>query len=96
MVSFPLIQKLIFNTNGYISQQTFRDEGISNYLVVYLRLLTSAQLQKKSEFFENFIEGGRTVKEFCNQVHQCVFSTAEVHVNDVFVSLGSRTHGKRE
>ena len=48
--------------------QTFQDEGISNYIVVYLRLLTSAQLQKKADFFENFIEGGRTVQEFCSQV----------------------------
>lgn len=48
--------------------QTFRDEGVSNYIVVYLRLLTSAQLQKKADFFANFIEGERSVKEFCNQV----------------------------
>lgn len=48
--------------------QTFQDEGLSNYIVVYLRLLTSAQLQKKSDFFENFIEGGRTVQEFRSQV----------------------------
>lgn len=48
--------------------QTFQDEGLSNYIVVYLRLLTSAQLQRKSDFFENFIEGGRTTKEFCSQV----------------------------
>ena len=48
--------------------QTFQDEGISNYIVVYLRLLTSAQLQKKADFFENFIEGGRTVQEFRSQV----------------------------
>ena len=51
--------------------QTFQDEGLSNYIVVYLRLLTSAQLQKKSEFFENFIEGGRTVQEFRSQV-KCI------------------------
>lgn len=48
--------------------QTFQDEGLSNYIVVYLRLLTSAQLQKKYDFFENFIEGGRTVQEFRSQV----------------------------
>ena len=39
-----------------------------NYIVVYLRLLTSAQLQKKEEFFENFLEGGQTMKDFCSQV----------------------------
>lgn len=33
------------------------------------RLLVSGHLQKEEEFFMNFVEGGRTVKEFCNQVH---------------------------
>ena len=41
---------------------------MSNYIVVYLRLLASAQLQKKEEFFENFLEGGQTMKDFCSQV----------------------------
>ncbi|CAB4039536.1 ubiquitin thioesterase OTUB1-like, partial [Paramuricea clavata] len=45
----------------------FQDEGMCNYIVVYLRLLTSAQLQKKEEFFENFLEGGQTMKDFCSQ-----------------------------
>ena len=47
---------------------TFNDQGVSDYLVVYLRLLTSGQLQKDSEFYQNFIEGDRSVKDFCNQV----------------------------
>ncbi|XP_001365744.1 ubiquitin thioesterase OTUB1 [Monodelphis domestica] len=45
----------------------FNDQNISDYLVAYLRLLTSGYLQRESEFFEFFIEGGRTVKEFCQQ-----------------------------
>ncbi|XP_033733788.1 ubiquitin thioesterase OTUB1-like [Pecten maximus] len=47
--------------------ETFIDQGTSDYLVVYLRLLVSGYLQKEADFFQNFIEGGRTVKEFCNQ-----------------------------
>ena len=47
---------------------TFQAQGISDYIVVYLRLLTSGQLQKDAEFYENFIEGGKTVKEFCRRV----------------------------
>lgn len=47
---------------------SFNDQSTSDYLVVYLRLLTSGHLQRESEFFEHFIEGGRTVKEFCQQV----------------------------
>ncbi|XP_072350902.1 ubiquitin thioesterase OTUB1-like, partial [Scyliorhinus torazame] len=45
----------------------FNDQSTSDYLVVYLRLLTSGYLQRESAFFEHFIEGGRTVKEFCQQ-----------------------------
>ncbi|KAL3874936.1 hypothetical protein ACJMK2_037888 [Sinanodonta woodiana] len=45
----------------------FNDQGLSDYIVVYLRLLVSGYLQKEADFFANFIEGERTVKEFCNQ-----------------------------
>ncbi len=34
----------------------------------HFRLLVSGHLQKEHDFFVNFVEGGRTVKEFCNQV----------------------------
>ncbi|XP_066943208.1 ubiquitin thioesterase OTUB1 isoform X3 [Macrobrachium rosenbergii] len=49
------------------------DAGTSDYLVVYLRLLISAHLQKNAEFFSFFIEGGRTVEEFCKQYLKCLF-----------------------
>ena len=79
-----------FSCCFYFIFQTFQDEGLSNYIVVYLRLLTSAQLQKKSEFFENFIEGGRTVQEFRSQViiYLQVY-TAAVFVSYIFNSLSS-------
>ncbi|XP_062574136.1 ubiquitin thioesterase OTUB1-like [Saccostrea cucullata] len=47
--------------------QTFNDQGLSDYLVVFLRLVVSGHLQKEAEFFSNFIEGERGIKEFCNQ-----------------------------
>lgn len=47
--------------------QTFNDQGLSDYLIVFLRLITSGQLQKDAEFYENFVDGGRTVKDFCSQ-----------------------------
>ncbi|XP_028839322.1 ubiquitin thioesterase OTUB1a isoform X2 [Denticeps clupeoides] len=46
---------------------SFNDQSVSDYLVVYLRLLTSGFLQKEEDFFQHFIEGGRTVREFCQQ-----------------------------
>ena len=45
---------------------SYNDEGVSNYLVVFLRLLASKQLQVEGEFYQNFMEGGRTVAEFCS------------------------------
>lgn len=47
---------------------TFNMQGYSDYVVVYLRLITSGQLQKDAEFYKHFIEGDRTVLEFCHQV----------------------------
>ncbi|XP_076463742.1 ubiquitin thioesterase OTUB1-like [Babylonia areolata] len=48
-------------------QQCFNDQGLSDYFVVYLRLIVSGHLQKEADFYNNFIEGGRTAKEFCGQ-----------------------------
>ncbi|XP_071657612.1 ubiquitin thioesterase OTUB1 isoform X2 [Patagioenas fasciata] len=45
----------------------FNEPGTSDYLVVYLRLLTSGCLQRHQRFFQHFLEGGRSVKEFCQQ-----------------------------
>lgn len=46
----------------------FNKQGYSDYIVVYLRLITSGQLQTQHDFYQNFIEGPRTVTEFCRQV----------------------------
>merc|ERR1719481_1108594 len=47
-------------------EETFNNEGLSNSLVVFLRLLTSKQLQLESDFYQNFVDGGRSVAEFCS------------------------------
>ena len=47
--------------------QLFIDPGFSDYMVVYLRLITSGQLQEGADFYQNFIDGDCTVKEFCHQ-----------------------------
>lgn len=60
---------------------TFNDEGMSNYLVVFLRLLTSKQLQKDGEFYQNFMEGGRTVAEFCStEVEPMYHESDHIHI----------------
>lgn len=50
--------------------ELFNDQGYSDYVVVYLRLITSGHLQKEAAFYENFIEGERGIKDFCYQVTQ--------------------------
>ncbi|XP_063800998.1 ubiquitin thioesterase OTUB1 isoform X3 [Pseudophryne corroboree] len=45
----------------------FNEQTVSDYVVVYLRLLTSGHLQRDGVFYQHFIEGGRSVKEFCQQ-----------------------------
>lgn len=46
----------------------FNEQGYSDYVVVYLRLITSGQLQRDADFYQHFIEGDRTITEFCHQV----------------------------
>lgn len=52
--------------------QTFQDQGMSDYLVCYVRILTSGYLQNNSEFYGAFVEGGRTIKEYCSQVKSII------------------------
>ena len=44
---------------------------MSDYVVCYLRILTSGHLQTHSQFFQEFVEGGKTMKEYCSQVILC-------------------------
>ena len=39
--------------------QTFNDDGMSNYLIVFMRLLTSLNIKAQHEFYQNFLEGGQ-------------------------------------
>jgi len=42
-------------------------QGSCDYVVVYLRLLIAKHLVQNQDFFSCFIEGGRSVEEFCKQ-----------------------------
>lgn len=68
--------------------QTFRDEGISNYLVVYLRLITSCHLQQNKEFFQNFVDGNRTVEDFCKgEVEPMDRESDHIHIIAITTAL---------
>ncbi|VDD93721.1 unnamed protein product [Enterobius vermicularis] len=46
---------------------TLNDDGASNYYVIFFRLITSGYLREHSVEFEGFVEGGRTVEQFCRE-----------------------------
>jgi len=57
-------------SEGLTTQQLldiFNDSCPSDYLVVYMRLITSGQIQKESETFAGFMTGGKSVVEYCKQ-----------------------------
>ncbi|CAG0880265.1 unnamed protein product [Darwinula stevensoni] len=57
------------------------DTGTSDYLVVYLRLITSCHLQKEAAFFENFLEGDITMKDFCSHDVEPMFRESDhIHI----------------
>jgi len=61
--------------------ETFNDQGMSDYIVVFLRLLTSMHLKKDAEFYQNFMEGDMTVANFCSlEVEPMYHESDHIHV----------------
>jgi len=59
----------------------FNDQGYSDYIVVYLRLITSGKLQENAEFYQNFIEGDLTVEEFRHQEVEPMYKESDhIHI----------------
>ncbi|XP_003377434.1 ubiquitin thioesterase OTUB1 [Trichinella spiralis] len=55
--------------NGMTEEQLlarFNDQYMSDYSVVFMRLITAGYMLENVILFEGFIEGGRTVREFCS------------------------------
>lgn len=46
---------------------TLNDDGASNYYVIFFRLITSGYLRENAAQFEGFVEGDRTVEQFCRE-----------------------------
>jgi ubiquitin thioesterase protein OTUB1 len=38
-----------------VLEHKMRDENVSNYVVMFLRLLTSCEIQRRQDFFEPFV-----------------------------------------
>ncbi|XP_031629379.1 ubiquitin thioesterase otubain-like [Contarinia nasturtii] len=59
----------------------FNDQGHSDYVVVYLRLMTSGQLQEGAEFYQNFIDGNCTMEEFRHQEVEPMYKESDhIHI----------------
>lgn len=59
----------------------FNDQGHSDYVVVYLRLITSGQLQEGAEFYQNFIDGHCTMEEFRHQEVEPMYKESDhIHI----------------
>ncbi|VVD03305.1 ubiquitin thioesterase otubain-like [Leptidea sinapis] len=63
----------------------FNKQGYSDYIVVYLRLITSGQLQTQHDFYQNFIEGMRTVTDFCRQEVEPMYKESD-HIHIIALS----------
>ncbi|XP_061368779.1 OVARIAN TUMOR DOMAIN-containing deubiquitinating enzyme 1 [Gastrolobium bilobum] len=68
-----------------------RDQSISDYVVMFFRFITSAEIQKRSEFFEPFILGltNTTVDQFCkSSVEPMGEESDHVHITALCDALG--------
>lgn len=56
----------------------FNDQAYSDYVVVYLRLITSGKLQEEAEFYSNFIEGNySSLAEFCKKEVEAMYRESD-------------------
>jgi len=76
-------------------EQAFNDDGRSEYMVVMWRLLTSCYLRKEEEFYQNFLEGYATVKDFCeHEVEPMYRESDHIHIIALtsFLNVGVRVN----
>ncbi|XP_030383415.1 ubiquitin thioesterase otubain-like [Scaptodrosophila lebanonensis] len=70
--------------------QIFNEQGYSDYVVVYLRLITSGKLQEEAEFYQNFIEGSFTIEEFRHQEVEPMYKESDhIHIIALCTAIGA-------
>jgi ubiquitin thioesterase protein OTUB1 len=80
-VVVEIIDNVYKNGNETNLMEILCSPSHSDYFVAYLRLFTSAYLQMNSDFFENFIEDGKTVKQFCtSEVEPMARESDNIHI----------------
>ena len=68
-----------------------RDQSVSDYVVMFFRFVTSAEIQKRAEFFEPFILGltNTTVEQFCkSSVEPMGEESDHMHITALSDALG--------
>jgi len=69
--------------------EVYNNQGYSDYLVVFLRLMVSCFLQMNEELYFAFIEGHASMKEFCSQeVEPMGIESDHIHI----IALTSTTN----
>lgn len=82
-VFLEVLDKLEGNiTSEELEVNVFCDSGLSDYIVVFLRLMVSSYLQMNSEFYLSFIQGDyATMKDFCSHEVEPMYKESDhIHV----------------
>uniref|UniRef100_A0A915PG84 ubiquitinyl hydrolase 1 n=1 Tax=Setaria digitata TaxID=48799 RepID=A0A915PG84_9BILA len=57
--------------------EALNEEGRSNYYVTFFRLITSGYLRENAVDYEGFIDGGRTMEQFCQSEIEPMFKDCD-------------------
>ncbi|CAI9093086.1 OLC1v1028501C1 [Oldenlandia corymbosa var. corymbosa] len=71
--------------------QRSRDQSVSDYVVMFFRFVTSSEVQKRSDFFEPFIQGltSASVQQFCKTAVEPMGEESDhVHITALSDALG--------
>lgn len=79
-------------SNGDQLLERFCDQAISDYIVVYFRLITSGYLQRNADTFANFIVGTSSIVDFCKTEVEPMYKESDhIHVVAITSALEVRT-----
>lgn len=77
------------NTSLSELHRLFNEQGFSDYVVVYLRLITSGQIEENADFYADFIGGYASVKEFRHQEVEPMYKESDhIHIIAICTALG--------
>lgn len=72
--------------------EKFQDQAVTDYIVVYFRLITSGYLQQNSDKFANFIVDSPSIVDFCKaEVEPMYRESDHIHVVAVTSALQVKT-----